>query len=174
MSVLQDFVAEYNIYFLAGLLALVLISLAYSVVVSRRLARLYRRFNNKLADGSVGEIIECLNGQIDSLARVESRLDQISAEQARQGSELAGCVQSVGMVRFDAYDDVGGEQSFAIVLLDGNRSGVAISCLYGRQDSRFYAKAITNGVSERALSDEEQVAMAKALAKCEQTAGVRA
>ncbi len=173
MGVLHEIVADYSVYFVAGLIALVLISLAHSVLVSRRLARLHRRFNNKLADGSVGEIIECLNQQVDSLVRVESRLDQINAEQARQGSDLAGCVQSVGMVRFDAYDDVGGEQSFAVVLLDRNRSGVAISSLYGRQDSRFYAKAITNGVSERALSDEEQMAMAKALGECE-TAGIRA
>jgi hypothetical protein len=73
------------------------------------------------------------------------------------------CLKKVGIVRYNAFDDVGGEQSFAVALLDSDANGVVISGLYGRQDSRVYAKAIYKGQGERPLSDEEQQALGKAL-----------
>ena len=64
-------------------------------------------------------------------------------------SALTWCVQRVGMARFDAFDDVGGEQSFALALLDANNTGVVVTSLYGRQDCRVYIKGINKGEGER-------------------------
>jgi len=158
-----DFLRAYDAHFLLGLSALSLILLIFSILVSRKLSKLSRRYNTKLMDGSVGEIVDCLAQQTKAITAIEARLDEIGAKQAEQAEAIARCVQKVGMVRFDAFDDVGGEQSFAVVFLDGNGSGVAMSSLYGRQDSRLYAKGISNGEGERALSDEEQAALGKAL-----------
>jgi hypothetical protein len=159
-----DFLRAYDAHFLLGLSALILILLIYSISTARKLSKLSRRYNTKLMDGSVGEIVDCLAQQTQAVTAIEARLDGIGARQAEQADAIAGCVQKVGMVRFDAFDDVGGEQSFAVVLLDGSGSGVALSSLYGRQDSRLYAKGISNGEGERTLSDEEQAALKKALA----------
>ncbi len=67
------------------------------------------------------------------------------------------------MVKFDAFEDVGGEQSFVAALLDSSKNGIVLSSLYGRQESRLYAKGIVNGEGDRALSDEERRALDKAL-----------
>jgi hypothetical protein len=159
-----DFLRTYDAHFLLGLSVLSLILLLCLIAVSRRVSKLRRRYSTKLMDGSVGEIVDCLAQQTSAVTAIETRLDEIGAKQAEQADAIAGCVQKVGLVRFDAFDDIGGEQSFAIVLLDGSGSGMAISSLYGRHDSRLYAKGITNGEGERALSDEERAAMSKALA----------
>jgi len=97
------------------------------------------------------------------LSNAQSAVDDLRAMQAEQGKTLEGCLARVGIVRYDAFNDVGGEQSFAVVLLDSKANGVALSGLYGRQDSRVYAKAISAGQGERPLSDEEQQALSKAL-----------
>jgi len=75
---------------------------------------------------------------------------------------LTRSVQKVGLVRFDAFPDIGGEQSFALALLDGNMNGVVLSNLYGRTDSRVYAKEIVNGNSAHTLSNEEKEAIRRA------------
>jgi hypothetical protein len=163
MREVLEFVRAYDACFLLGLAALTIVLLIYSISTARKLSAFRRRYNTRLTDGSVGEVVDCLSQQTRAISAIETRLDEIGATQAQQGAAIADCVQKIGMVRFDAFDDVGGEQSFALVLLDGNGRGVAVSSLYGRQDSRLYAKGITNGEGERALSDEERAALDKAL-----------
>ncbi|MGB9618925.1 MAG: DUF4446 family protein [Armatimonadota bacterium] len=163
MSDVFSFLRAYDAFFILGLSALSVILLIVVGCLSRRLARLGRRYNTKLTDATAGEIVDCLTQQTNAIERIELRLDEIARKQAEQDKAIAGCMQRMGLVRFDAFDDVGGEQSFAVVFLDGNGNGVAMSSLYGRQDSRLYAKAIFNGRSERTLSDEEQAALDMAL-----------
>jgi hypothetical protein len=72
-------------------------------------------------------------------------------------------VQKVGVVRFNPFSDVGGDQSFSLALLDGNNNGVVITSLYSRGENRVYGKPIKEGQSEYSLSIEEKEAINKAL-----------
>ncbi len=72
-------------------------------------------------------------------------------------------IQKVGVVRFNPFKDVGGDQSFAIALLDNNNNGVVISSLYSREGTRVYTKPIENGTSSYHLSEEEKQAIQKAM-----------
>jgi hypothetical protein len=74
-------------------------------------------------------------------------------------------VQKTGLVRYNPFEDTGGNQSFAVALLDANGDGVVISSLHARQNTRVYAKAIAGGRSEAALSDEESEALRNAMAQ---------
>lgn len=71
-------------------------------------------------------------------------------------------VQKVGIVRFNPFKDTGGDQSFAIALLDLKDSGVVISSLYSREGARIYSKPIDKGKSKYQLSEEEKMAIEKA------------
>jgi hypothetical protein len=69
-------------------------------------------------------------------------------------------------VRFNPFEgDTGGNQSFALALLDGRGDGFVVSSLHARAVTRMYAKAVARGTSEAALSDEESAALRLALAK---------
>ncbi len=68
-------------------------------------------------------------------------------------------VQKIGIVRFNPFKEIGGNQSFSVAILDGNNSGVVISSLYNREGNRVYAKPIKNGKSEYILSEEEKKAI---------------
>jgi hypothetical protein len=68
-------------------------------------------------------------------------------------------IQKIGLVRFNPFREVGGNQSFSLALLDANDSGVVITSLYTREESRGYGKPIKNGQSEYLLSEEEKKAI---------------
>jgi len=73
-------------------------------------------------------------------------------------------IQKVGLVRFSAFEDTGGDQSFVIALLDADDSGIVLSSLHGREHIRMYAKAVKGGKSAgHALSEEEQAAIQHAM-----------
>ena len=74
-------------------------------------------------------------------------------------SDIASCVQKVGLVRYNAFKDVGSDLSFAIALLDRNDNGVVLNGLYGSESSNIYAKPIKNRKSTYQLSDEEEYAI---------------
>lgn len=74
----------------------------------------------------------------------------------------------MGLVRYDAFEDVGGNQSFALALYDDDGNGAVLSSIIGRSEARVYCKPLVNGRSERSLSQEEQRAIREA-----KTAGPR-
>ena len=71
-------------------------------------------------------------------------------------------LRKVGLVRYDAFEDVGGGQSFSAALLDEGGNGVVLTSIHGRGESRTYGKAVRGGASEHTLSPEEQQAIAQA------------
>ena len=72
-------------------------------------------------------------------------------------------VQHVGLVRFDAFEDMGGHLSFAAAMLDAQGDGFVLTSINGRQETRIYAKPIERGSSHYHLSDEEQEAIRRAI-----------
>jgi len=74
----------------------------------------------------------------------------------------AGALQQVGLVRYQAYHDVGGDHSFALALLDSRGSGVVVNSLYHRDRCRVYAKPVAGWQSDITLTDEEKEAIERA------------
>jgi hypothetical protein len=72
--------------------------------------------------------------------------------------------QYTGLVRYDAFGDIGGQQSYSLTLLDGNKSGIILTYLTGRNSTRSYTVAVSWGIPSRKLSDEEASSMDEALA----------
>ena len=73
-------------------------------------------------------------------------------------------ISKIKLIRFNPFDDVGSDQSFMLVLLDNNNSGILITSLHNRSSTRIYAKNIKNGQSDgTALSKEEKSAIIEAI-----------
>jgi hypothetical protein len=155
-----------NTAILIGLAAAVFVLLIVSFILLLRLSALagHVRRSSRPVDGvSQGEFEQLVR----SLDRLEERVAGLAQRASELDDKLARAVQRVALVRFDAFADVGGGQSFALALLDRDQSGVVLSNLYGRSDSRMYAKEIAGGQSQHALTDEEQQAIRKAGAERE-------
>jgi len=106
---------------------------------------------------------------IATLARQRRRLDELDesvtatrsyAESVAEG--LRRAITRIGVVRYDAFGDVGGQHSFSAALLDAHADGVVVTSITGRNDGRTYLKTVVAGEGEVLLSDEERAAVAAA------------
>lgn len=150
-----------NVLSVAALVVALLCLLLY-LRASYQLRRM-RLFHERLWEEVDAPRLEEWVVRLDSrLAQVAERLEALDSSLRQLAEAQKGCLQKVGMVRYNAFPDVGGELSFSLALLDGRDDGVVLSGLYGREESRIYAKPIRNGTSPINLSDEEKEALRRA------------
>lgn len=103
-----------------------------------------------------------LEGQAGQIKRLEQAVRVLNGTDQRQQVVVDGCVQKVALLRYDAFEDVGGRLSFSCALLDEHGTGVVMTSINGRQETRVYAKPITEGSSPYNLSAEEDEAIRQA------------
>jgi hypothetical protein len=104
-----------------------------------------------------------LQGQGEQIQRLERAIRALHTTDKKQQTEIEGSVRNVALLRYDAFEDVGGRLSFSCALLDDQGSGVVLTSINGRQETRVYAKPVTQGVSSHNLSLEEEEAIRRAL-----------
>ena len=145
---------------------MVVIALAIAVVGLIRQTRRLRRRIESITGGTDAQSLEAVLGS--HMERVREVVKSVESVGARTGvieRDIAGSFGRLGLVRFNPFEDTGGNQSFALALLDGRANGFVVSSLHSRVGTRLYAKAITAGASETALSAEESEALRQAMAK---------
>jgi hypothetical protein len=106
-----------------------------------------------------------LEGHGKSLQRLEAAVRALNSTDKGQQQLIEGAVRHVGLVRYDAFEDVGGRLSFSCALLDDHGDGVVVTSINGRQDTRVYAKPIQGGKSGYNLSVEEEEAIRQSLTR---------
>ena len=126
-------------------------------------AVLRRRLRRLIGDGEGLGLDELLDKQFGRLDTVAERVEALNRLHHDLEAISRQSIQKVGVVRFNPFQDSGGDQSFAIALLDQRGSGVVVSSLHGRAETRIFAKQVINGRSTHSLSDEEQQAIREAL-----------
>ncbi len=141
---------------LAGVLLLVNVGLVVRVV------QLRRQLKAAFPDGTE-DVVEVLVRHSDEISGVRDDLATVHGNTERLREHLLGVTSRIGIVRYDAFDDVAGAQSFSAALLDRRGSGIVISAINGRHETRCYGKEIVKGDSEHTLSDEEREAIRSAL-----------
>ena len=109
------------------------------------------------------DLRDILEDQAGALHALEQAARALHATDQRQQGLLEEATRHVALVRYDAFEDVGGRLSFSCALLDDSANGVVITSINGRQDTRVYAKPIVSGTSAFSLSVEEEDAIAQAM-----------
>ena len=104
-----------------------------------------------------------LDGQARKIERLEQAVRTLNKTDKRQQTLIDGSVRHVALLRYDAFEDVGGRLSFSCAMLDDQGSGVVLTSINGRQETRVYAKPIAEGRSGYNLSSEEEEAIRQAL-----------
>jgi len=140
--------------------------LAVAVVgLIRRVRQLGRRLQSLTRGGDESSLEDVLGSHLDRVRQVVHDVESVSARTSSVERDLLGAFSRVGLVRFNPFEDTGGNQSFALAMLDGKGDGFVVSSLHARAGTRLYAKAVAGGTSDSALSDEEAEALRQATAK---------
>jgi hypothetical protein len=147
-----------------ALVAAVVVLVVWVAWLQRSEAILRRRLRRVLPEGERGGIDEVLDRHLKRLDVVSERVDALNKLHHELDDLSQRTIQKVAVVRYNPFSDTGGDQSFAIALLDSLGNGVVLSSLHSRTDTRVFAKPVQSGRSKYQLSDEEQNAIKKALA----------
>ena len=150
--------------FLLGMLVMMILFILGFVVLGIKFSKLdakYKKFMQKLGNGK--NLEEDLQNYMERVDQVENQ-NTIMANQVKLlDQNMTNCIQKIGMVRYNAFKDVGSDLSFTLALLDQNNNGVVLNGIYAREMSNIYAKPIKNGKSTYAVSEEEIQAIQKAM-----------
>ncbi len=140
---------------LAVLLVLSIIALGMCFSLSSRLKVLQKKYDF-FTQGKEANIDEVLTSTLNELQATRAELAALQDKHVRLKLQVQNCLQNVKLVRYDAFDAMGGKMSYSLLLTDANNKGIILTSIYGREESRSFAKDIDNGKSSYVLSDEEK------------------
>jgi Protein of unknown function (DUF4446) len=140
------------------------LALVACALLWRRLAHVKTAQSVVLGSGSndLLDFAVSLQGRVDDLHRA---VDEVAAGLSRVDRRVDGSLTNTAVVRYDAYEGTGGQQSASVALLDANRTGTVLTAIQGRDYARIYVKDLDRGRSSVALSPEEQEAVDRAMAR---------
>jgi hypothetical protein len=137
---------------------LVLLSLGLSGLAIFILAVATPRGRLRQAASPEKATLSALRKHGEAIAQLQEAVGRLAGEDRRLGGLLRGAIQRVGLVRYDAFEDMGGRLSFSGALLNADGDGIVVTSINGRSDTRVYAKPVNRGTSHN-LSEEESEAI---------------
>jgi Flp pilus assembly protein TadB len=147
-----------------GLCAAVLVLVLGVLLLWRRTRRTDSRLRG-ITRGAEGSSLEAvLDAHLDKVFAVAGELDELAGRMTALEGAQRKAFQRVGLVRYNPFEETGGNQSFALALLDAAGDGWVLSSLHARSGTRVYAKAIKTGRADVGLSAEETAAITRAMA----------
>lgn len=160
---LQAFIEARSDLVAVAALVIALLSLAAVIVLIvqvRRLRRPYREMAEIAGrKGTETALEELLKGVDENRKFLQRQAEEIAGIAARMEGSFSGA----GLVKYNAFEDVGGNQSYSLCLLTRERNGVILTNLVGRNSTRGYALDVAAGAPSRELSDEERTALDTAI-----------
>lgn len=162
MAELNGLIMEQLSLFIAGITLVILILLIIVMVQGAKLRKMRRKYEVMMSGSGVDDLETLL---ID----LKVQMDAIEDEQLKNRSmmdalreRMKGMKANIGMLRYNAFNERGGELSFSLALLDQKSSGMVLTGIYNRDGSYVYAKPVESGTSSYLLSDEEKEAISLA------------
>ena len=135
------------------LIILIVGLISYIIYLSKK----YLSFMKRLGNGN--NLDEMLKKYLEDVKNVKQDNSEIKAYYTKLDNDINASIQKIGLVRYNAFKDVGSDLSFAVALLDRENNGIVFNGIYGSESSNIYAKPIKNGESSYQLSEEEKYAI---------------
>jgi len=122
-----------------------------------------KKIDKLLEKGKIKDFKDIFLSQKDKNNDLEERIKDAFFKIKNLENISEKTIQKTGIVRFNPFSDMGGNQSFVIALLDNKNNGFLISSLFVKDGNRVYAKAVKDGKSDHSLSEEEKEAIERAI-----------
>ncbi|MBS4534530.1 DUF4446 family protein [Clostridium sp. D2Q-14] len=162
METVTDVLDLYTNEIMMGLILFSLFLFLLFLVQEYRVSYIKKKYN-KIFEGSEEKSIEkMLFKHLDEVNNVKKQVEYMENYTSKIEQKLKNTIQKIGMIRYNAFDDMGSDLSFSLALLDDNDTGIVISSLYSRNESITYGKPVINGESDYKLSIEEIQAIDRA------------
>ena len=165
MQIMTDLVMQNLEAVLLSIVILLVITVISFVWVNIKLSKVMKRYHELMRGMDNVNLEELLQESLSTLRDVCQREEEILKRIEDLQGESNKALKKIGFCRYDAFKESGGKLSFSLALLNEEDSGVVLTGIYGREESRVFLKPIDGGNSERVLSPEEVGAIAEAKGK---------
>jgi hypothetical protein len=149
-----------------GVIALA--ALVIAILLAFRTARMKTQYAVLSAADGRASFVEVVARKAEEVAGLRDDVALLADELRSTQRELQMAVRHVGVVRYDAFGDMGGRMSFSAALVDDHGNGFVLTSVHARSESRSYIKQLRGGMAEVNLSPEESAAVADAVASIPQ------
>lgn len=154
---IKEFCSSSQILTIATVFNTLMILVIFILVIKnrstiQRIDRTHAKIENEMEKKGVEQILqECIQYNSD----LKIKIRELEANINSLERNLLQSIQKVGILRYNAFENVGSDLSFAIALLDSHNNGIVLSGIYSRESTQTYAKPITSANSKYPLSAEE-------------------
>ncbi len=158
----RAFILDKQVLILTLVLLITLTSGVFFGVGSLRLKSIRRLYLSALAHKDLGALEQILLRQAEAERVLAERVGAVEQAVSRAQASALHHIQRFALERYRAFPDVGGDQSFSLALLDARGNGLVLTSIYGRDESRVFAKQVKGGRATHPLSAEEARVLAVA------------
>lgn len=152
---MQSFVLPYEPEVVIAVGIIAIISFLFGVIAFAGGTRQKRKLRKWKSIHATADLEEVYARTLEEVGRLHSELKGLEEKMVRVREEVKMKISTARIQRYNAFSETGSDLSFSIALLDDNSNGVVLSSIYGRDESRTYAKPVHDGRSEYALTEEE-------------------
>ena len=149
---------EHSFSVVSGLLIIILVMLVILLILQKKTTKLQKKYDF-FTKGQEINIDQVLTNALEELEQTQIALKELQDKHQQLRQQVKGCLQKVKMERYDAFDAMGGELSYSLLLEDEEKNGVILTSIYGRDESRCFAKLVKKGVCATPLAEEEKKLM---------------
>lgn len=162
----NELLYQYRYTFLIIMGVVVLLLVINSIVQGIRLRKLNKKYQKFIAGKDAKSLEETILSKFSQIDQISMTVDDLKVKMSEVSETLRSTYQKMGVVKYDAFKEMGGKLSFVMALLDDENSGVIINSMHSSREGCYtYAKEIIHGESFVALSEEEKEALQLALNK---------
>ena len=164
MANLQQLIQNNLLLFITFIFSLIALFLFWNIVLSIKLKNLKKNSREMFSGEKVSNLEELLISQSKGIRALDKDIQELYNISNQINALASRGFHKFGMIRFNPFKDVGGDQSFSIAILNGKNNGITLSSLYTREGTRIYAKSILAGESDKhQLTEEEKESIKMAM-----------
>ena len=161
---IEELIRSYDIYILLGSCAVTLLVLLIAIIQGAKIRKLKKKYESFIQGSEGASLEEMILNRFRDVDALKEQSQELSQKVDTVAETLSSTYQKIGIVKYDAFEEMGGKLSFAIALLNDKNSGVVVNSMHSSREGCFtYAKEIINGESFVVLCEEEKEALNIAL-----------
>lgn len=142
------------------ILVLFVLSVTLNIITLLKFKRINQQSELFFAGKNGKDLEELIENQKTKIENIDKEIQRLFEASEKIYKLSNKGIHKVGLIRYNPFKDIGGDQSFALAFLNGKDTGVTISSLHTREGTRIYAKSIKNGVTDKyKLTEEEEKAI---------------
>ena len=145
------------------MIVIILALIVALVLVVRRLEFVNRKYYVIMSGKKGKDLEKVILTRFKEMDKVKANARRVTSEHKKFKGQLDSCIDKIGLVKYDAFDNQAGNLSFSLALLNQDNSGVVLNTMHSREGCFTYAKDIIKGESYISLSEEEKEAIKKAM-----------